>query len=175
MVALGVRGQTNSLPHLVNQPDVGIEAVVFAIPRTDDESDPTRVGRHLGVAGAVERDDVFRRHRAFRLRRDGGGGEKQNKNDGEYAVHVFHLRLDRILRLLRYGGPLRGIYGLRVLFDALRKRELKGFVEQIAITVRVVDVSDREVLEAILAETLFKIFEKVSLGGVSEPRIPARR
>src|SRR5262249_36332169 len=138
-----------------------------------DERHATRVGRHLGVAGAVERDDVFWNHRALRLRRNCGHEEKQDKNDRENSALVFHLRLDQTL-LFRPGGPLPGLDRLRELFDRLRKRELKRLVEQIAIIVWVVDISDSEVLEAIIAESLSEIFEEVALGRIGESRLPAR-
>src|SRR5262245_20565934 len=52
---------------------------------------------------------------------------------------------------------------------------MKGFAEQIAIIVRVVDVSDSEVLEAILAESLLEKFEEITLRDVGEPSVPVRR
>src|SRR5262245_38145614 len=92
IVALRVRGQTNGLPQLVDHPDVGIEPVVLAVPRADDERDAARVRRHLGVAGAVERDDVIWSHRALRLRVRGDQKEELDKKDKEKSAHIVLLR-----------------------------------------------------------------------------------
>ena len=90
IVAFGIGRQLHGFARVVDHPHIGIEPVVFPIPGRDDKSDAAAVIRNLRIAGAVECDDIFRRHRPFDLRKRQRQSRYQLKQNRQQTKAFSH-------------------------------------------------------------------------------------